>query len=61
MEIAIKRGWAPNRSQLIKAALERDLRRMAAEHDRARLAEVGAADDLDELVSWSAAHFKMED
>lgn len=55
MDVAIQRGWAKNRTRFITNALERDIRRMSAEQDRQILQQKGAADDLDELVAWTAA------
>lgn len=45
---------APSRASVVTRALEREMRRSAAERDVAILAAGGTADDLDELVAWSA-------
>ena len=42
---------------LVGQALEREMRRRAAARDAAILAREGAADDLDELVAWTAGSF----
>lgn len=46
-------GKAPSRAALVSRAVEREMRRQAAEGDAARLREHGAADDLDDLVAWA--------
>ncbi len=45
---------APSRASVVTRALEREMRRSAAERDAAILAARGSADDLDDLVAWSA-------
>lgn len=40
---------------------EREMRRMAGEADAALLREQGAADDLDELVNWTARNLDVAD
>ena len=47
-------GRAPSRAALVASALEREMRAQTAEDDADVLRRVGAADDLDPLVSWSA-------
>ena len=42
---------------LVGQVLEREMRRRAAARDAAILAREGAADDLDELVAWTAGSF----
>lgn len=54
-------GKAPSRAALVAAAVEREMRRRAAEHDRRILVENGSADDLDDLVQWSSSHLEVED
>ncbi len=54
-------GKAPSRAALVATAVEREMRRRAAEQDARLLSEQGAADDLDELVQWSGAHVVVED
>lgn len=56
LDEAVRRGDAPSRAAIVVRALERERRRRAAEDDVARLREVGAADDLDDLVTWTADH-----
>ncbi|GAB4100539.1 hypothetical protein [Sinomonas halotolerans] len=48
-------GEAANRAAFVTAALEREMRRRAAEHDAKTLREAGPEDDLDDLVEWTAA------
>lgn len=50
---AVARGWVANRSNLVITAVERELRRLAAENDLRIINKVGPKDDLDDLVSWS--------
>ena len=45
----------------VTAAMEREMRRQAAEQDAQVLRENGPADDLDELVRWSSSHLEVED
>lgn len=61
LDRAVKAGTAPSRAALVMTALEREMRRQAAERDAAILREQGAADDLDDLVAWSADHATLED
>lgn len=54
-------GKANSRAALIVGALEREMRRQAAEEDAEILRRAGAADDLDDLVSWTTSHARLED
>lgn len=54
-------GQAPSRAALVASALEREMRRRAAEADARILAEQGASDDLDALVGWTVTHTEPED
>ncbi len=54
-------GKAPSRAALVAAAVEREMRRQAAEQDAQILRENGPADDLDGLVKWSSIHLELED
>ena len=54
-------GVEPSRAALVASAVEREMRRLLAEHDAATLGRRGAADDLDGLVQWTAAHAEVED
>ena len=54
-------GRAPSRAAVVAAALEREMRRLAGEHDAQILERVGAADDLDPLVQWTGGHLDMEE
>lgn len=51
---------APSRAALVARAVEREMRRQRAEGDVAILRSAGAADDLDELVAWSATRAVAE-
>ena len=52
-------GKAASRAQLVSAALEREMRRQAAEADAVILRQQGAADDLDPLVEWTVGHLDI--
>lgn len=52
----VAQGHASSRAQIVTTALEREIRRQLAEQDAETLRSVGAADDLDALVSWSVAN-----
>jgi Arc/MetJ-type ribon-helix-helix transcriptional regulator len=54
LDASVKSGVAPSRAALVARAVEREMRRQRAEGDVAVLRSAGAADDLDELVAWSA-------
>ncbi|MGB8383207.1 MAG: ribbon-helix-helix domain-containing protein [Dermatophilaceae bacterium] len=54
-------GKAPSRAALVAAALEREMRRQAAAQDAQILRQLGAADDLDDLVHWTSTHVEVED
>jgi Arc/MetJ-type ribon-helix-helix transcriptional regulator len=54
LDASVKSGVAPSRAALVARAVEREMRRQRAEGDVAVLRSAGAADDLDDLVAWSA-------
>ncbi|WP_454301660.1 ribbon-helix-helix domain-containing protein [Salana multivorans] len=54
----VGRGGAGSRTELVTVAIQRELRRRAAERDAEILAEQGAEDDLDDLVRWTAANLR---
>ncbi len=56
LDHAVADGVASSRAALVTRAVEREMRRVAAERDVAILRQTGPEDDLDELVVWSAAH-----
>ena len=59
LDNAVAQGKAASRAALVSSALEREMRRQAAEADAATLRHQGAADDLDELVDWTAGHIHI--
>lgn len=61
LDRAVAEGRAPSRAALVASAVEREMRRLLAEYDAATLQHQGPADDLDDLVRWTAAHVKVED
>ena len=54
-------GRAASRAALVAAAVEREMRRQAADQDAQILRRDGSADDLDDLVRWTGAHVVVED
>ncbi len=61
MDRTVATGQAPSRAALVVSAMEREMRRLAAEQDAHLLRVHGAADDLDGLVEWTAKHAAVED
>lgn len=61
LDRTVATGKAPSRAALVAAAVEREMRRQAAEQDAQVLRQHGAADDLDDLVQWSSTHIEVED
>ena len=52
LDRAVAEGKATSRASFVASAVEREMRRLAAEQDAAILHE-DAADDLDPLVNWT--------
>jgi Arc/MetJ-type ribon-helix-helix transcriptional regulator len=61
LDRSVAAGRAPSRAALVASAVEREMRRQAAEQDAVVLSKKGAADDLDDVVRWTAAHAPLED
>ena len=61
LDRAVATGKAPSRAAIVASAVEREMRRLAAEQDAQILLAQGAADDLDELVAWTSTHALVED
>jgi mRNA interferase MazF len=61
LDKAVADGKATSRAALVSAAVEREMRRQAAETDAAMLRKDGAADDLDALVNWTTSHIDITD
>ena len=61
LDKAVADGKATSRAALVAAAVEREMRRQAAEADAAILRERGAADDLDPLVNWTTSNIDVAD
>jgi Arc/MetJ-type ribon-helix-helix transcriptional regulator len=61
LDKAVADGKATSRAALVSAALEREMRRQAAEADASILRKDGAADDLDPLVNWTSSHIDVAD
>lgn len=60
LDRVVASGKAPSRAALVAAAVEREMRRQAAEHDAQVLGADGPTDDLDDLVQWSSTHLEVE-
>lgn len=61
LDRAVADGTAPSRAALVASAVEREMRRLLAQHDAQTLRRDGPADDLDDLVRWTATHVDLED
>lgn len=61
LDKAVADGKATSRAALVSAAVEREMRRQAAETDAAILRKEGAADDLDAVVNWTTSHIDIAD
>lgn len=61
LDRSVAAGRAPSRAALVVSAVEREMRRLAAEQDAQVLRARGAADELDDLVAWSTTHAVVED
>lgn len=61
LDRSVATGKAPSRAALVASAVEREMRRLAAEQDAQILRREGAADDLDDLVEWTGVHAVVED
>lgn len=61
LDRAVAEGRAPSRAALVASAVEREMRRLLAEHDAAILRHHGSTDDLDDLVWWATARVELED
>ena len=61
LDRTVAQGVAPSRAALVASAVEREMRRLAAEQDAEILRAQGTADELDDLVEWTRAHVQVED
>ena len=61
LDRSVAAGKVSSRAALVASAVEREMRRLAAEEDAQILRAHGAADDLDDLVTWTATHAAVED
>jgi len=61
LDDVVAAGQEPSRAALVTKALQREMRRWAALRDTELLREKGAADDLDELVAWTARNAEFGD
>ncbi len=61
LDRTVATGQASSRAALVASAVEREMRRLAAEQDAKILRTQGAEDDLDELVRWTTTHARIED
>lgn len=60
LDRAVADGVAPSRAALVASAVEREMRRVLAEHDARLLREHGPSDDLDDVVRWTASRLAPE-
>lgn len=60
LDQTVASGRASSRAEIVVAAVEREMRRQAAQKDAEILAETGASDDLDDLVEWSSSNVEVE-
>lgn len=60
LDALVATGAATSRTALVTLAIERELRRRAAERDAEILTRDGASDDLDALVDWSVGRLQIE-
>lgn len=61
MDVAVVSGVFTSRTGLVEAAVECELRRVAAGEDARTIRSQGPEDDLDDLVAWTADHAETED
>jgi len=61
LDKAVAEGKAASRAALVGVALEREMRRQAAEHDAEILRQLGPGDELDALVTWTTRNFDVAD
>lgn len=61
LDRSVADGLATSRAALVASAVEREMRLQVAQRDAAILRGAGPADDLDDLVTWTAAHALTED
>lgn len=60
MDAIVATGAVANRTELVSVAIQRELRRRAAERDAEVLRAEGAGDDLDGLVDWTVGQLEIE-
>ena len=61
LDRSVASGKAASRAALVASAVEREMRRLAAEQDAQILRSHGSADELDDLVEWTGRHAVVED
>ncbi len=61
LDRSVATGKVPSRAALVVSAVEREMRRLAAEQDALILRTQGAADELDDLVEWTGTHAVVDD
>lgn len=61
LDRAVAAGRVASRAALVATAVEREMRRQAADQDAQILRRQGSADDLDDLVRWTGARVALED
>lgn len=61
LDRCVAEGTAASRAAVVADAVEREMRRRAAEQDADILVRQGPADYLDELVDWSVARVSLDE
>ena len=61
LDKAVAEGKASSRAALVTSALEREMRRQAAEQDPEYRRQRGPPDELDALVEWTTRHIDISD
>lgn len=61
LDRTVASGQAASRAAIVASAVEREMRRLLAEHDAHLLRRHGSTDDLDDLVRWTTTHVDLED
>ena len=61
LDRSVASGKAHSRAALVASAVEREMRRLAAQQDAQILRIQGAGDELDDLVEWTGTHAAVED
>lgn len=61
LDRSVSEGRAPSRAALVARALEREMRRLAAERDVEILHATGHDEDMEAFVAWASSSAVVED